>query len=50
MPRNVLFISAEDWAKKANELIGKRCNRPGEYDWNRLWPERWEPYLREAAK
>jgi glycosyltransferase involved in cell wall biosynthesis len=41
---------AEDWAEKANELIGKRCNYPGEYDWDRLWPERWEPYLREAAK
>lgn len=41
---------AEDWANKANELIGKRCNRPGEYDWERLWPERWEPWFRGAAK
>ena len=41
---------AEDWAENADYLIGKRCNHPGEYDWERLWKERWEPYLREAAK
>jgi glycosyltransferase involved in cell wall biosynthesis len=41
---------AEDWADMAELLIGQRCNYPGEYAWDRLWPEQWEPYLREAAK
>jgi glycosyltransferase involved in cell wall biosynthesis len=36
-----------DWSSKAEELIGLRCNRPDEYDWNRLWP-RWESWFREA--
>ena len=40
---------AQDWADKAVEIIGKRCNRNGDINWERLWPERWEPYLREAA-
>lgn len=42
-------FSAQDWADKAEYLIGKRCNHNGEIDWKRLWP-RWEAYLREAAK
>jgi glycosyltransferase involved in cell wall biosynthesis len=41
---------AQDWADKASAVIGKRCNRNGDIGWERLWPERWEPYLREAAK
>lgn len=42
--------NAEHWAMNAGVLIGKRCNYPGRYDWARLWPAEWEPYLREAAR
>ncbi len=44
------IFHAEDWANKATELIGKRCNPPRKYDWNRLWPERWEPWFRDGVK
>jgi len=37
------------WAAVADHLIGKRCNRPGRYNWNNLWPNEWEPYFRKAA-
>lgn len=38
-----------DWADRMEYLIGKRTNYNGEIEWTRLWKERWEPYLREAA-
>jgi len=41
--------NAEDWVKKVNYLVGRRCNRPGEYDWKRLWPERWEHWFRRGV-
>lgn len=40
-------FSAQDWADKANYLIGKRMNHPGELDWANLWP-RWNAWFREA--
>ena len=43
-------FSAQDWANKADYLIGKRCNHNGDIDWERLWKSGWEPYLMEAAK
>lgn len=40
---------AEDWAKKAEEWIGKRTQLDLAYDWEQNW-KAWEMYLREAAK
>jgi glycosyltransferase involved in cell wall biosynthesis len=40
--------NAQDWATNADAVIGKRVNRPGELDWNTLWPK-WEAWFREAA-
>ena len=40
---------AEDWAKKAEEWIGKRTILDPKYDWEQNWIA-WEKYLREAAK
>lgn len=40
--------SAEDFASAARNVIGKRTNRPSEYDWENVWP-RWKAYLQEAA-
>lgn len=42
-------FNAEDWANKANHIIGNRCSYPAEYGWGRLWPERWEPWFRSAV-
>jgi glycosyltransferase involved in cell wall biosynthesis len=41
--------SAQDWADKANALLGKRINFSTDLDWDNLWPK-WEHYLRDAAK
>ena len=41
---------AQDWANKANEIIGERVTHNGSIDWDILWPRWWEPYFREAAK
>jgi glycosyltransferase involved in cell wall biosynthesis len=41
---------AEDWAKKAEEWIGKRAILDPRYDWDNLWLNEWEPWFREAAK
>ena len=40
---------AEDWAKKAEEWIGKRTQLDSVYDWEQNW-QAWSKYLREAAK
>ncbi len=40
---------AAAWAAKAEELIGKRCNLPGQYEWTENW-KGWEKWFREAAK
>lgn len=42
------FFDPEDWAAAARKIIGKRTNRPGEYDWENAW-KRWKAYLEEAA-
>lgn len=39
-------FAAQDWADKAERLIGKRMNHNGEIDWNELWP-RWCNWFRE---
>ncbi len=41
---------AEDWATRAEEWIGQRTEVNPRYDWSYLWPNEWQPYLREAAK
>lgn len=41
--------SVQDWADKANSLIGKRCNRNGDINWVNLWPH-WENWFRKAVK
>jgi len=41
--------SAQDWADKANSLIGKRTNYNSALEWNHLW-HRWESWFREAVK
>lgn len=41
--------NAQDWASKAEKVIGSRVNHCGELDWEYNWPL-WEAYLREAAK
>ena len=41
--------SAQDWADKANSLIGKRTNHNSALEWDHLWPK-WEAWFREAAK
>jgi glycosyltransferase involved in cell wall biosynthesis len=40
---------AQDWATKADAVIGKRVNRLGELDWPNLWPK-WQKWFMEAAK
>ena len=40
---------AQDWATKADAVIGKRVNRPGELNWQNLWPK-WQKWFMEAAK
>jgi glycosyltransferase involved in cell wall biosynthesis len=40
---------ATDFAEKARELIGKRCNRDGMYSWSENW-KAWEHWFREAVK
>ena len=40
---------AADWAAKANELIGKRCNDSHRYEWRENW-KLWEHWFRAAAK
>jgi glycosyltransferase involved in cell wall biosynthesis len=37
------------WASTVNSLIGKRCDRPDEYDWNNLWP-RWKKWLLDGIE
>ncbi|MDE1871761.1 MAG: hypothetical protein KGI06_06005 [Candidatus Micrarchaeota archaeon] len=39
----------ETWASAARKVLGKRTNRPSEYDWKNVWP-RWREYLRKAAE
>ena len=42
--------NAADWAAKANEWIGKRCDGIDlQYLWENNW-KRWEAYLRKAAE
>lgn len=41
--------NAQDWADKAQKVIGSRVNHCAELDWEYNWPL-WESYLREAAK
>lgn len=41
--------TAQTWADKANEVIGKRCNHNGDIDWDRLWPK-WDAWFREASR
>ena len=41
--------SAQQWAERAEKIIGKRTNQPTEYDWGNVWP-RWQNYFRAAAK
>ena len=41
---------AEDWAARAGEWIGRRTELNPRYDWSNLWPNEWQPYLKEAAK
>ncbi len=40
---------ARMWAMIAENLIGKRCNAPGQYKWSENW-KGWEAWFREAAK
>ena len=42
--------NAEDWARKAEEWIGKRASLDSRYEWKNLWPNEWESWFREAAK
>ena len=42
------IFSANDWAAKAEEWIGKRVSLDPQYDWVNNWP-RWEQWFREAA-
>ena len=41
--------SAQDWADRANAVIGKRANRNGDIAWDNLW-FRWSQWFREAAR
>jgi glycosyltransferase involved in cell wall biosynthesis len=41
--------NAVDLAKRANELIGQRCNHFGQYEWNENW-KNWEAWFREGIK
>lgn len=44
------IYSAEQFATAARQIIGKRTNRPGEYDWETgAWPL-WKDYLLKATK
>ena len=38
----------EDWAKRAEEWIGKRASLDPQYDWNNNW-SRWQLWFRNAA-
>lgn len=42
-------FSAQDWASKAELLMGTRANHNGNIDWNNLWPL-WECWLKEGVK
>lgn len=42
-------FSPQDWAFKAESLLGVRTNRNDEIAWNLLWP-RWEYWLKEGVK
>jgi glycosyltransferase involved in cell wall biosynthesis len=41
--------NAQDWATRADAVIGKRVNHPGGLDWLNLW-SKWEAWFREAVK
>jgi len=42
-------FSAIDWANTMDSMLGKRMNRPGELDWENVWP-RFEAWFRKGLK
>jgi glycosyltransferase involved in cell wall biosynthesis len=43
------IYSAQDWAARAIEWIGKRATLDPQYDWKNAWP-RWEKWLTKGMK
>jgi hypothetical protein len=37
----------KDWVDRVEYLLGKRTNRPGELDWENVWP-RFESWFRKG--